>query len=379
MRLVFVIISATIAYLCLYPWHFDPARSLVQIRWDPPHRAADWVDAFANVLLFIPLGIAGILGFAKHRNLAAGLICLGCGMFSYGIETAQRFLPGRSSSFRDVACNTLGGIIGVGIGYSMTRWRFWERAYRPLQQAPFAILLTFFWTIAFTYPCIPILRMPGLRRSWNALLYPEFAWMRLIDIVLMVLLMNAIYRTVFAGWRRPARGALVATAILLAVFPLQTVLHEFTFSLPRTVAGGLGLAVAHRYGNRIPLRLLFFTLLGWIVIRGLWPFHFSQASPAIFSWIPFQGLFIEGQSSVIRSIAGKWLLYAGTVWVARQSGLRWWHATLLVCVPVAALEWLQRWIPGRTPEISDPILVLAGALAIPFNREPSSPPCRAHR
>jgi hypothetical protein len=65
-------------------------------------------DSLRNVALFVPLGIGVSLlggGIARAALVGAGL--------SGAIEAAQKFLPGRDSSARDVATNTLGAMLGA--------------------------------------------------------------------------------------------------------------------------------------------------------------------------------------------------------------------------------------------------------------------------
>ncbi|MBC7791107.1 MAG: VanZ family protein [Anaerolineae bacterium] len=69
------------------------------------------VDAFLNVLLFLPLGIGlALSGIAGRRALLAV-----CGL-SMVIETAQFLvIPGRDSTLGDVITNTIGGALGFGL------------------------------------------------------------------------------------------------------------------------------------------------------------------------------------------------------------------------------------------------------------------------
>jgi glycopeptide antibiotics resistance protein len=67
----------------------------------------------ANIALFVPLGLVLCLRtWSLRRTVAAGLA------LSVGIEIAQLFIPGRTTSFDDVLLNT----VGVALGWC-TAWR----------------------------------------------------------------------------------------------------------------------------------------------------------------------------------------------------------------------------------------------------------------
>ena len=78
------------------------------------------VDAFLNVLLFIPLGIGlALFGIAGRRALLA--VCA----LSVVIETTQFLvIPGRDSTVGDVVTNTIGGALGFAlVRYSLVLLR----------------------------------------------------------------------------------------------------------------------------------------------------------------------------------------------------------------------------------------------------------------
>jgi hypothetical protein len=82
-------------------------------------------DALANLLLFVPLGMA--LRVAADRRLGAVLAVV---VFSMGIETVQAWVPGRFPSVGDVLFNGLGGAVGVLLA---SRGPGWLRGPRRLR------------------------------------------------------------------------------------------------------------------------------------------------------------------------------------------------------------------------------------------------------
>lgn len=87
------------------------------------HRATDWVtyagvEFFANVLMFLPLGMFFVLLLGRRRWWSA--IVLGVGL-SAAIELAQLlFFSTRVADVRDVVSNGSGTVIGVLIALLLT-------------------------------------------------------------------------------------------------------------------------------------------------------------------------------------------------------------------------------------------------------------------
>jgi VanZ family protein len=104
-------------------------------------------------------------------------------------------------------------------------------------------------------------------------------------------------------------------------------------------------------------------LLVWLAVEELRPFQFqSPAGP--FSWIPFEGWFRGSPESYFGIIAAKLFLYTAVIWVMRRSGARMLWAFLAPAAILAAGEFAQRYLPGRTPEITDLVLLAAGVILL---------------
>jgi len=87
----------------------------------PPWVDYTFIEAFANVLLFVPLGFAALLAFPKRawwQIGAFGLLVSGC------IELGQLlFLHDRFASPEDVMTNASGAVIGALLGVLATEKR----------------------------------------------------------------------------------------------------------------------------------------------------------------------------------------------------------------------------------------------------------------
>ena len=99
-------------------------------------RGVDWLnwlqynqlEALANVVLYIPLGIFLVALLPRLRFIP---LCLIPVVFSIIVEAAQRFLlPERYSTLNDVLTNALGGLIGVIIAVGIRRLSRWRASGR---------------------------------------------------------------------------------------------------------------------------------------------------------------------------------------------------------------------------------------------------------
>jgi glycopeptide antibiotics resistance protein len=83
------------------------------------------LEAIANVLLYIPLGIFLVIFAQRTRTWVLVLIPI---LVSLVAEGSQRlFLPDRYATINDVACNALGGLIGILISKSIARLRKYSK------------------------------------------------------------------------------------------------------------------------------------------------------------------------------------------------------------------------------------------------------------
>jgi VanZ family protein len=79
------------------------------------------VDALRNTAMYLPLGcLLGLLARHRSRRSFAALVLTVAGV-SLAFETAQLLVPSRFPSIDDLICNTLGGALGVWLGFRLSR------------------------------------------------------------------------------------------------------------------------------------------------------------------------------------------------------------------------------------------------------------------
>jgi glycopeptide antibiotics resistance protein len=115
---ILLLATAGILFLTMYPFRFH--------FYVLPHGASPFllgnsgkrsglVDAFLNVLLFVPFGF-GLTEKLRERGKSSGFVLvtsLACGaLFSYTIEFLQLYIPERDSGWEDIFTNGSGSLVG---------------------------------------------------------------------------------------------------------------------------------------------------------------------------------------------------------------------------------------------------------------------------
>jgi VanZ family protein len=83
-----------------------------------------------------------------------------------------------------------------------------------------------------------------------------------------------------------------------------------------------------------------------------------------FSWIPFAATFESERQSATVILLRKAFEYGALVWLFRAEGISYARAAIAVAGSLAVLEAIQRYLPGRSPEITDSVVALLMALVL---------------
>src|ERR1700733_6761249 len=113
---------AGILFLTLFPFRFDFQTKLAgntsPFFLGHGTKVTGFMDAFLNVLLFIPLGfgLAEKLRERKISRTACFFVVYAAGaLLSYAIEFSQIYIPMRDSGWEDVFTNSAGAIVGSAL------------------------------------------------------------------------------------------------------------------------------------------------------------------------------------------------------------------------------------------------------------------------
>lgn len=283
-----ILYVAVLLYLSLYPWRFVAHPGSWRLSWVALTSRRTVLDAFLNVVFYMPLGAAAFASF--RRGVFAFGMALAIGIVvSLTVELSQLSIPNRNGNLTDLASNAVGAWMGAGIAFLATTPPLASRL-RVLHSP--AILLVGLWAL------------------WQAMtLLPRYG--PPID------------------WSHEIVGVLVLACL---VFPKHT-----------RAAGPV--------------------LLVWLSVDELRPFRF-QGPPQTFLWIPFESWFVGAADTYYGTFFRKLFLYTAILWLEPRSGIRRTWALALPGAVLAAGEFAQCYLPGRTPESTDLFLLAAGAVLL---------------
>ena len=297
---ILLIVVALIVYGSLYPFQVRPPASAAGPVWMFLHAwpaklgPGDFGDAVVNLFLYMPVGMFAYLALERHGERRLRWI----------LPLALCFMLSCSMEFLQIFDNTrvcsLLDLLNNTVG-GMTGVVLGARLRRSMSGP---VLLIFYW-IGFQL-CALFAMLAGQRPRPGFLHSP-------IEAV-----------TVVFAWG--------------LVFRLYTARNE----IQRDSWPSTALAAA-------------FTVL--LIVRGLAPFHF-QATPSRFDWMPFNAMFAADWIVGLPIFLEKSFYYGVAIWLWRSAGWRIDRATAFIAAILAAIELIQRYLPGRTAEITDPLLAI---------------------
>jgi VanZ family protein len=371
---IFIVILCLIVYGSLYPWQFHA----VQLPTDPltillhawPTALDRFVirDGILNVAVYVPLGIFGYLYCVRHfRKAYAALVVLILALvLCTGIEIAQLFEPSRYCSALDVVCNCMGAALGILVAGFYSRSLepvvAWD-LIRPFLHPNGSALLLLCWMGYQTMPLFPRLSTTQVIHKIKVLGSPaSLAPVEMVASVVDWLAVNAVVEDMVG----PADAGILAAAALL-LLPGRLLLDKRSVTGAECIGGALAWIVWFGYLNRQRKRLLLLAWLavGALILRGLAPFQFT-ADASSFSWIPFAATLSYEHALSVIVLFQKCFLYGVAVWLFRKAGYGYIAGAVGIAAVLGAIEAVQRHLPGRTAEITDPLLALTMAVLLFF-------------
>lgn len=353
-----------ILYGSLYPFEFracvDPAgdfRNLLATWKQPSSRG----DLLANIVLYLPLGLfaaKALYGIATPLRVIASLLA-GIAL-SVSVEFIQIYDVGRVSAMSDVYANSVGAFLGAMAGAALSiDFRFLP--WHVLRHRPFAPLMLFCWLAYRLFPYVPVI---DAHKYWHAVRPliegPAPAFADLLRGFASWLGVGALLESVWG----PSTARRGLPALVVAVFCARIGITDIALSRAEVIGGFSAAAfwVAWLYGTSSRRLIVATALAAAVVVEALQPFQFLTAARS-FGWIPFRA-FIDGSIWIaVPSLTAKFFLYGTLVWSLVRVGLSLMSATAATAVLVFLVHYAQIYLPGRSAEITDTLLVLmAGAL-----------------
>lgn len=357
-----------ILYGSLFPFRFTAlgdigiGELLTGLRFQRTSRG----DLVANLLLYMPLGLCLVLAWpARWRRLTALLWTLLVGTaLSMTVELLQVYATSRVSSLTDVVINAIGTLAGgvVAIVYLElgTTLRIPGLAAGRPEPVPLGVVLL--WLAFRLAPFVPTIDWQKYKDAIKPLfINPEVG---ALDTFRYLVGWLVVGYTVRQLWRREyaLSAVMVIVAIVLAgrivVVGKVLVAPELVALLACIPLAAVFVAIP----DRRRIALLAVLLAATIVMQGLEPFEVLPQARE-FSWVPFKNSLSDSLEVNYSVLLEKCFWYFSLVWLLARLGWGVLGAALATAGLLGAIEVAQLWLPGRSAEITDPLLALiAGAL-----------------
>jgi hypothetical protein len=363
-----VIIIAGIIYASLFPFQFHrlsgirgPVEALLAT-WNLPPGLGDVV---ANVLFYTPFGLFASLALSRGAVLTrAGLVTAAGAALSICMELTQVYDAGRDPAISDVCANTAGTALGVVAAGIIVHRRRGVASGVNVERRPFALMLIAFWLAFQLFPYVPVI---DLHKYWSAvkplIFSPQISAVHAYYLAACWLAVAAMIEEL-AGVQA-SRGLIVV--LIGVVLGGRMLISGIALSPDEVIGAAAGaaawiIAISRVRNRRVIIAL---TMTAAVVLRGLEPFTF-QTPPRNFDWIPFRGFIYGSPDLGVPSFFQKAFLYGAIFWALVRAGLKFGAALILASGVVFGLSFAHRYLPDRSCEITDGLMVmiLAGVFRI---------------
>ena len=355
MRTVFVLVIVFVIYGSFYPFDYVPHTAtfadLAELFFAWPEHVS-LIDAVGNILLFAPFGLL-VPPVSKRQRPA--LLLAGIAL-AWLIQYVQFWFPSRVPCGSDAWFNTAGIAIGYGLAFALRR--FTERIHALADQAPplwpVASALLLIWVAYRWFPLVPTVDPQNIKHGLKPL-FLSFHWESakvLHDAVAWLVFFRLIRYSPLQRWHALWAG-LAAVGILL--FEPFIVNNDVSWSNVIGLAAALLCRPWFAKGQKSLFFLICLLMLS-LIYSGLSPFAFGPN--ADFHWLPFAGMLDGSMFMNLDALIEKVYLYGSLLFLMRHFGLRSWPASMTVAALLLGIEIVQQWLPGHTPEITDPLLAL---------------------
>lgn len=353
---VLILVVGLIVYGSLYPFRFLSIATPFYV-WELPGGLSTIRDVAINVGMYFPLGFLGlnVLREAHTRRWSLMGSLVGTVGFAFllsaALEWLQAYDQGRVSSAVDLTLNTLGGGLGaIAAGFLGVKLpnSFWM-ARRPVPAA-----LLFIAVACRLFPFFPRVHAYQLKAALANFLHTPFS---LFEVIAAAIIWMS-FRILLAALLRRSRVT-AEFACFIALIPIGLLMVDQSPTRMQLAGAVVALIIGHWWHPSC--REFAPVLVAGIVLRELTPFRFATP-PSAFSWIPFAG-FLSAMPVSVAITLDKLEVYGAGIWFLRHyAGFE--KAAFGLAVLLFGMEMLQCYQPGRTPEITDALLVLIGGASL---------------
>lgn len=360
-RIAVVLLLALIVYGSLYPltWNFAQPQDFI---FRGPVGLADLLE---NVVLFLPLG--WLLAWHRHGGQPGWLAgfavwFVNALVVASVLQWLQKYLP-RTPALSDIGFNMLGFVIGwLGGMVSGDALERLSQRYLNLHGADsFALVILVLWLAAELFPFIPTIDRSSVVDNVKSL-WQQAAWQprrMLLHAGMTMIGLEALAHLL----RSAAAERLVRPLAVIATLGMLSGKFVIINQAPGVpvVLGIVAGAVAWTGIDRLDASRRSWIMLAIAsasyLLHAIWPLQWNEL-PTAMSWLPFASSLAGSIEAVVTSVAFESLCFGAIIWSAMRNGASLGGMTVIVAIVALACEWTQRYLPGRTAEITSVLLAL---------------------
>lgn len=367
---ILVCLAGLVLYGSLYPFDFrasvaTPERWAAFLRWPASNSLGDTVG---NIALFLPLGFLSALVIARRatvRRRTTALVfataAVATTVFAVALQVAQAWLPSRSPATADVVWNMTGYGLGLALhALHAIPGNTAQRLQRELEPMEWSALgLVALWVLGEVLPFVPALDWFGFKQNIKSVLNPAFQPTSAAVTASRVCMVAALLS--FHDRNTLMQRALPVVVITLTLEILSVDRH-LTMATPIGYLAGL---LLWRSVLNLQSAFVIAALVGLAgyTLGSLAPFRFRM-EPAETQWVPFGAMLRGSMSLNAEAFLETCYTLGAVILLAARAGARIRGLALALTLWVVGLEIAQRWIEGRTPDLTPALFPLAASAGI---------------
>ena len=394
---LWIVFALFVVYGTTIPFHFaesaaEVRANLARVSPNPflspeTGRRVSIPDTVQNVLLFLPFGLLGFLTLqprVRSASLALVVTTIFGGLLSGGVEALQLLTVDRLSSLSDVVTNTAGAFSGalaayvlqgtVARGAAQVAARGLNRvpAFQPALVAAVMVMLSAWEPFNFTLDVSTVVgKVRALATDpWQGGLsggdLPTLTRFAIAGLAAVVWLRSMrVARPLAMGLLFGIVTALALEGSQLFVMSRMPSGEDAFLHVVAVVCGAL-IGTGWPYGLAAGVWYALFAVTTYASIAWLLLFPFRLTSTyTTLGLFPFFSYYTRTTFETLSHVLELWLAYFPVGYglgMAIDRPIRRWVLLIgLTLIVAAPLEYMQGWVEGRYPDVTDIGMALAGA------------------